>query len=333
MSKINIGVICPSEIAFRRFLPALQKNENFNYKGVAVADSKEWNNATSQQLSDELNKAMTFKERYGGRIYSGYQQLIDSDDVDAVYLPLPPALHFKWGEYALKKGKHVFVEKPSSTCSKDTHKLVELAKAKELALHENYMFIFHNQLGYIRNIINDKEIGDVRLYRIAFGFPKRNSKDFRYNKALGGGALLDCGGYTLKLASELLGEDTQLVCSQLNYTDEFNVDIYGSATMTNKVGVTAQIAFGMDNSYRCELEVWGSKGSLRTNRVFTAPAGFEPEITIENRNGTKTIKLPSDDTFLKSLEHFHKCIIDKDIRSRTYDELIRQSNYVDQIKE
>ena len=41
------------------------------------------------------------------------------------------------------------------------------------------------------------------------------------------------------------------------------------------------MAFGMDNDYKCELEVWGSKGSLKTGRVLTAPAGFSPSITIK----------------------------------------------------
>ena len=121
------------------------------------------------------------------------------------------------------------------------------------------MFAFHNQLKEIAQIIERGEIGDVRLYRISFGFPQRAVNDFRYNKELGGGALIDAGGYTIKYAAMLLGETAHITAAQMNYTDEFEVDIYGSATLVNQDGATAQIAFGMDNSYKCELEVWGSK--------------------------------------------------------------------------
>ena len=53
------------------------------------------------------------------------------------------------------------------------------------------MFIYHSQLDEIDNMISSGEIGDIRLYRISFGFPMRAANDFRYNKALGGGALID----------------------------------------------------------------------------------------------------------------------------------------------
>ena len=120
------------------------------------------------------------------------------------------------------------------------------------------MFVYHTQLDWIRKKISEGTIGEVRLIRIDFGFPFRGANDFRYNKALGGGALLDCGGYTLKLASLFLGDSAKVTASQLNGKDGFEVDIYGSATLTNNEGLTAQVSFGMDNSYKCSLEVWGS---------------------------------------------------------------------------
>lgn len=58
----------------------------------------------------------------------------------------------------------------------------------------------------------------------------------------------------------LLGETARVVYSQLNGVDGFEVDVYGSAALVNDAGVTAQVAFGMDNGYKCELEVWGNKG-------------------------------------------------------------------------
>ena len=250
--------------------------------------------------------------------------------MDAVYLPLPPALHFRWAQAALEHGKHIFLEKPSTVSEKDTKAL--LAASKHLAVHENYMFIFHDQIGAVQEIVGSGKIGEVRLFRIAFGFPQRAKNDFRYNKALGGGALLDCGGYTLKLASMLLGETARVVYSRLNYTPDFDVDIYGSTAMVNDAGVTAQIAFGMDNSYKCELEVWGSKGFLRTGRILTAPDGFEPTAEITVGNETETVQLPADDTFRKSIEHFCKCVADETVREKNYETIARQAELVEAVK-
>ena len=324
---IRIGIICPSEIAFRRFMPALKLVKDFSFTEIGIASADEWYghdvtyDAELEKKRVELEKAkgQTFLDAWGGgKIIDGYENLVSSSEIDAVYLPLPPALHYKWAKLALECGKHVFIEKPSTTDVSDTNDLIEIAKAKKLVLHENYMFMYHDQLKAINNVVASGEIGDVRLYRITFGFPRRAQNDFRYVKSLGGGALIDAGGYTIKYASFLLGPTAKLTTAQANYLDEFDVDMYGSATMVNDKGVTAQLAFGMDNDYKCEIEIWGSKGTLTSNRILTAPAGFAPEYTIKKNQNYETFKLPVDDAFRKSIELFGMCMADDATREKEY---------------
>ena len=329
----RIGIICPSEIAFRRFLPALKEAACFEYAGVAIANKEEFVGATDEILAKERAKAQTFVDNYGGRIYEGYRNLIESNDIDAVYLPLPPGLHYQWAKVALNDGKHILVEKPCTTALANPQDLLQEADNKQLAVHENYMFAFHDQLKAINDIVVSGEIGDVRLYRVSFGFPMRAQNDFRYNKALGGGALLDCGGYTFKCASLLLGPTAKMKYAQSNNIDGFSVDMYGSAALVNDKGVTAQVAFGMDHNYKCELEVWGSKGTLYTNRILTAPAGLVPEVVIRKGNDEEKRNLPADDAFKKSILHFNKCIEDNATREENYETLLCQAKLVDSFKE
>jgi len=330
---IRIGIICPSEIALRRFMPALTLIPDFEFVGVAIADKSEWMGATDKTILEEEEKAKDFIEQYGGKIFYNYKSIIESNEIDAIYLPLPPALHFFWAKMAINAGKHVLLEKPATTSLKDTLEIVELAKNSNLAIHENYMFTFHEQLNAINDIIKSGEIGDVRLYRISFGFPRRAANDFRYNKKLGGGALLDTGGYTIKYASLLLGETAKLVYAQSSYNSDFDVDINGSAALVNDNGTTVQIAFGMDNSYKCDLEVWGSKGTLSSGRVLTAPAGFVPEATISIGNQTEIRPLPADDAFKKSILHFKRCIEDEKSRTNSYDSIEKQAHLLNSFRE
>lgn len=331
MNKIKIGVICPSEIAFRRFMPALKKSESFEFVGISAATENDWSeNGIEKVIPTEKEKAEKFINEYGGKLFEGYKSLISSEEIDAVYLPLPPALHYKWGKLALENGKHVFIEKPFTSAIENTKNLIEVAKIKQLALHENYMFVFHSQLEFIKNLISSGEIGEIRLIRIDFGFPFRGANDFRYNKKLGGGALLDCGGYTLKLASEFLGETAEITASQLNFKQGFEVDIFGSATLKNNDGLTAQVSFGMDNSYRCNLDIWGSTGSIFTNRILTAPDGFQPTIILRKPEGEKSITLEADDTFKKSISEFEKCVRSSEKRQNKYAEILRQGILVDE---
>jgi hypothetical protein len=337
MAKTKIGVLCPSEIAFRRFMPALIKNEKFEFVGIAYANEEEWygsgGNNDLTVIDNECKKANEFINAYGGRVFNSYSELLTSKEVDAVYIPLPPALHHKWAKRALLEDKHVLLEKPFTTTLEDTNELLAIAETHGLAVHENYMFQYHSQLEYIKDVIASKKIGDLRLIRIGFGFPFRGVNDFRYNKSLGGGALLDCGGYTIKLASMFLGEDATVVTSMINYDDKYDVDLYGSATIVNKQGLTAQISFGMDNSYKCELELWGSKGTLYTDRILTAPEGFSPTIKFKVGNDETVEELVADDTFAKSIVAFDNCIENEQERKINYEKIRKQGFLVNQFIE
>lgn len=338
MKKIKIGVLCPSEIAFRRFMPALMLIDNVEFIGIAHASEEEWfgnisPNNNLEVLKGDYVKALKFVDAYGGKVFDSFEDMITSKEVDGIYIPLPPALHYKWAIKSLENGKHVFVEKPTTTNFLNSSELVSKAKEKGLALHENYMFNFHNQINEIESIIRKNTIGDIRLIRIAFGFPFRGANDFRYNKSLGGGALLDCGGYTIKLATRLLGDDIEILSHTLNYVDGYDVDIYGSGTIKNKENVVAQVSFGMDNSYKCDLEIWGSKGSIFTGRILTAPSGYKPEVLIKTGTEEKKIVLNSDDSFLKSICYFIECINKKEIREESYNNIMLQARLLEKFME
>jgi predicted dehydrogenase len=193
------------------------------------------------------------------------------------------------------------------------------------------MFQFHSQIAYILNEIEN--IGEIRLIKIDFGFPFKGAQDFRYNKALGGGALLDCGGYTIKLAGVFLGESARIVYSDLHGKEGFEVDIYGNAVIVNDAGRVVYLAFGMDNSYKCSLEIWGSNGTLYTNRVFTAPDGFIPivEETDAAGNHKTEISLAADDSFRKSIEYFYGCINDTNKRLNAYKDITKQAGLVEEV--
>jgi len=330
---VKIGILCPANIARQRFMPALRKCADiFEYAGVAFATKDEVfdGSLNDEALTAQKAAAIQFNQDIGdgGEIFEGFMAMLQSD-IDCVYIPLPPSLHHYWGMQALKAGKHILMEKPFTTTLADTCELLEFAKASSLAVHENYAFRFHSQLTFIQDLVQSGTIGDVRMMRIDFGFPFRGSEDFRYHKASGGGALLDCGGYTLNLATALLGENAQLIQSSLSTADNFDVDIFGNAVMTNDEGQIAQLSFGMDNDYRCSLDIWGSKGSIFTDRIFTAPFDFEPDIYVKQGKTTKTHKLPPDDAFQKTIRYFYQAIVCDEIKRQSRQRILTQAKLIE----
>ena len=333
MKTIRIGIICPSEIAFRRFLPSLKQVEGIEYAGVAVANEAEWNGTlTDAMKQSELAKAQNFVDTYGGKIFDSYHALLTSDEVDAIYLPLPPALHYQWAKLAIANNKHVFVEKPSTTSYADSSELIALASEKRLALHENYMFQYHSQIDDIIERLNDGAIGRVHSYHARFGFPMRAQNDFRYNKALGGGALLDAGGYVIKLATRLLGDSIKLRSASLKTYSEDGVDMYGSYMFTNDAKETFFGEFGMDNEYQCSLNVWGSEGILSTDRIFTAPDELKPVLNYRKKGQETSEEVACDSHFVKSIKMFTQAVNDEETRNRIYQQIAKQAQLVDDVK-
>lgn len=315
---MRLGIVGCSEIAFRRFMPAVE--EIGDIEVVAVAEEY------------DQSKLEPFCKEYNIEGMSSFEQLIQREDIDLLYVPQPPALHYEWARLALLAGKHVLIEKPSTIQYADSKELVRLASEKGLALHENYMFQYHSQIEQIKNMVSEGIVGEVRNIRCDFGFPMRAENDFRYNKQLGGGALLDAGGYTAKLATLFLGKTIQVDAATLNRQPGFEVDMYGNVQFSNSNGEVCQASFGMDNGYRCSLEIWGSKGRIYTNRIFTAPENYSPVVFVETAEKKEEIVLDADMHFKKSIEEFIDQINNTKEREKMYDEILLQAKLVDAIR-
>ena len=335
MKKVRTGVLGPSDIAMRRMVPAMMKCEEIEYAGVAVSFNSErglnedagCENPSSEDIISDVSvqKAQRFVDTFGGKIFEGYKNMLSSDAIDAVYIALPPSLHYRWAKQALENGKHVLMEKPFTTKLSDSEDLIKKARTGSLAVTENFAFCYHPQIAKIKEILESKVLGDIRIIRSNFAFPFRGDADFRYNKELGGGAVLDCGCYTLKLAEILLGEEAKITDHSLMYKEGYDVDMYGAVTVTGSKGEIAQLSFGMDQQYCCDLEIWGSKGCLRSPRIYTPPADLPIELTLTSGMDKTTITIEANDQFAASAKAFVRMINDSSFRQETYEGLIRQS--------
>ena len=319
MKKINIGVLGCANIAQRFIIPTLKEMEEFNLFGIA---------SRAKEKVDEFSKEFDTKAFYS------YESLLDEKDLGAIYIPLPNSMHYEWINKALNKNLHVLVEK-SMTCEfEEVKELNNLAKQKGLVLIENFQFRFHSQLQYIKELVDSGKIGELRNIRASFGFPPfADSDNIRYKKELGGGALLDAGAYPLKISQIFLGDDISVKSASLDTPKNKEVDIWGSAYMKQKNGnLTSQIAFGFDHFYQNNIELWGSKGKIYTNRIFTAAPGFEPTIEIETNDGKESVHLPSDHHFKNMLKYFYTQIITKENIEDEYAQNINQARLIKELK-
>jgi len=288
---IRVGVMGCASIAERLMIPAILQLPEF-FKLQAIASRSE-------------EKAKVFAKKFGTQPIIGYQELLEKEDVDMIYMPLPTGLHEEWVYKALMAGKHVLAEKSLALNYESAKRMTDLAAEKGLLLMESFMFTHHSQHKWVQQILEEKGIGKIRLFRSQFGFPPLDHGNFRYNANTGGGSLLDAGAYTIKASQLFLGSELELLNAVLYIDPTLKVDIYGNATFINKEGIVAQISFGFDNYYQCNYEFWGSAGRLHAEKAFTPKPNEQPKILLEKSGKSEQILMDADNHFVKILSSFN----------------------------
>jgi dTDP-3,4-didehydro-2,6-dideoxy-alpha-D-glucose 3-reductase len=314
---LRMGILGCADIAWRRTLPAMVADPGVEVAAVASRDKR---------------RAAEFTDRYGGIPLEGYAGLLERDDIDAVYIPLPALLHAEWIERCLLAGKHVLVEKPMTDSYAKTSSLLELARSRGLVLLENFMFLYHSQHAAVRKLLADGAIGELRGFSSAFTFPPKPDGDIRYQRAVSGGAFLDFGGYPVRAAQHFLGVDLWIVGAVFRHDLERDVVVSGSALLCTPEGVTAQLTFGMEHSYRNSYALSGSTGRILLDWVFTPPETHRPVLRIERQDHREELVLPADHQFANVIAAFVQAVRDgADVRSQE-EGTLRQASLIEEIQ-
>lgn len=315
-SRVRVGVIGCADIARRRMLPAMLARPEIELAALASRDEA---------------KAKEFAARFGGVAVHGYAALLERDDLDAVYIPLPAGMHAEWILRSLDAGLHVLCEKPLVTRHEDAVEAVERARERGLLLLESFMFTRHSQHEAVARLVADGAIGSLRTFVSDFGIPPLPSGDIRNDPALGGSALRDVGVYPIRAAQLYLGDGIEVAGACLRADPALGIDVAGSALLHDADGVMAQLGFGFAHAYRSRYELWGSEGRITLDRAFTPPPGHRPVVRIERQDHLEERVLPADDQFANIAGEFARAILDgADFRS--YGETsLRQSALTDEV--
>ena len=314
---LRIGILGTADIAQRMLIPAIRSlPQRFSLVGIAT-----------RKLDIDDRKKIVATE-----LVEGYESLLDTG-LDAIYIPLPNALHYRWIKKSLEQNIHVLVEKSMACSYQEVLELNNLAKSKNLILIENFQFQFHSQWLFIKNFVNEGGIGTVRSVQSSFGFPPFKQKNnIRYSRALGGGALLDAGAYPIKIAQLLLGAELAVKGSNITHSTELEVDIAGSAFLVcEQTDISVFLSWGFDNFYQNKIIVWGSEGILTASRIFTAGPGIKARVKIETNDGTDT-KIFEDNHFINMLNNFHSLIDSGSNSNLDYDANINQAKLLEEIR-
>jgi predicted dehydrogenase len=258
--------------------------------------------------SRSLASAQAFAAKHGvERAVEGYAALLDADDLDAVYIPLPNGMHAEWTIAALRAGKAVLCEKPLSASLPEAEQILAVARETGGLLWEAFVFPFHEQTRRVLQIVGSGELGRVGEIRTVFNARIANPDDVRWDPDLAGGALNDLGCYCVHLGTILLGE-TPTRALAMETPTERGVDLTTQAILEYPSGRRLTLSCSFDLVWEAGATVAGTQGALLITNPFHATDGD----FIEIRTGGPALReeWPSvSPTFTPALRRINAAIV------------------------
>lgn len=224
------------------------------------------------------------------QVFDTPQKLVESPDIDAVYVATPHCFHKEYMELALNHGKHVLCVKPITMSAADLRDVIALAGAKKLMLMEAMWTRFKPEFQAAKKAVRGGAIGDIQRLEMHCTFrPVYDPKSRLFDLKLGGGGLLDIGVYVVSLAQFFMDQAPDTI-KAVGHIGPTGVDQTASALFGYKNGAVAFITSSIETDTSHDLAIFGAKGELRINNFWysdsyeISPYGPDP----------KSFKLPAE---------------------------------------
>ena len=191
--------------------------------------------------------------------YDSHEQLLASDEIDAVFVALAPNRHAEWAVKALRAGKHVMVEKPLALTAAEAEEVYDAAEAAGRLAAEALLYRFHPRTRLLRQLVADGRIGEL-MYIYSGCTASVPPGYFRRDRATGGGALLDLGVFPLSAALLFGGTPERVYAEEVRRGGGEDVSL--AATLRFSGDVIAQFEAGQEVARGDDLQIVGTKGRL-----------------------------------------------------------------------
>jgi len=265
---LRFGILSTAKIAREHLAPAIVQADNAQLSGIASRNEK---------------RARKMAAQFGApQAFGSYDEMLNSDNIDAVYVPLPTAHHVEWTLKAIVAGKHVLCEKPISLKSSDITRLIKARDKSGLIVSEAFMISYHPQWLKVRDLLAKGAIGKLRMIDSSFTYFNKDANNMRNQPELGGGALPDIGVYPTVAARFVTEQEPESVRAMVEYDPEFKTDRYAHVHMEFKeFDMRMYVSTQMGN--RQTMVFHGDKGFIELSAPFNSNLYEGDEVRVHNR--------------------------------------------------
>ena len=211
-----------------------------------------------------LEKAENFAKEYKiEHAYNDLDEMLSDKNIHIVYIATPHNMHYEMMLKSLKSGKHVFCEKAITVNSRQLEECVKVAKKNNLVICDGVTLLHMPLYKKIKKMIEDGEIGKVKMVQVNFGSCKEYDVNNRFfSKSLAGGALLDIGVYAVSFARYFMESKPNVILTTANYF-ETGVDETSGIILKNNDGQMSVIALIMRAKQPKRGVISGEKGYIQ----------------------------------------------------------------------
>jgi predicted dehydrogenase len=295
-SMVRWGILSTARIGIQKVIPAMQEVATASV--VAIA---------SRSASRAAKAAKQFSIP---QAFASYDQLLESDEIDAVYIPLPNHLHVEWAVRGLQAGKHILCEKPIGLDADDAQRLLETASQfPHLKVMEAFMYRHHPQWAKVRELVCDGIVGDLRALQFNFCYCNTDARDIRNRVDAGGGGLMDIGCYPISVSRWLFASQPQRVVGMFDIAADLGTDILTAGMLQFEKGVASFTCSTQLPRYQ-SAQILGTEGRLELPWPFN-PEPAEPATLVHQPNGKEAIiiRFPSCNQYSLQVQRMNEAIL------------------------
>lgn len=312
--QIRWGILGYARIARLQVIPAIQASGNGRVHALASRDAAKLAEARAQ-----------VPELTG---HASYNALLADPQVDAVYIPLPNALHRQWVIAALDAGKHVLCEKPLALNADEAREMREVARGAGRLLMEAFMYRYTDRTRQVQAVLASGALGEIRHVNASFRFLLDRPGTIKMQPELGGGALYDVGVYPLNLLG-LISKGALPVSVHAEAQFDQGVDVNASVLLRYESGLLATLHCGFNAFGQMGAEIVGSQGRLTIPDPFLGEAG---ELILSTAQGSRSLPVAATERYTEQVRDFAAAILEERAPLLGLDESIRNLEVLDMIR-